>query len=247
MKNLFLGLSLLVLAAPSFAGSLQIDGDSSNVVDRAAAASFGSTKYDLSLTPVAMFQDDFSLKFISGAIAGSDLSTIYVGGAEAAQSIAGAMKDHSIAHSALVGAPDAATFCTLNNAAIIASDAAITCAAGSNADQVKITVPLKVAYQIKGSLALDVAALNEANATYEPLLNVKLGATSLAVSSAMAVIPEAQDMQAGAAGGNVASVGFAGAELDRVIDLSYELPFKGASFQSQRSSVIKLVALVRSL
>lgn len=248
MKNLFLGLSLLVLASTSFADSLQIDGDSSNVIDRASATSFDTAKYDLSLTPVAEFQDDFSLKFMSGAIVGSDLSTIYVGGAEAAQSIAGALKDHSIAHSALVGAPNATDFCALNNAAIKASDLLITCAPSISgvdaADKVKITVPMKVAYQVKGSLSLDVAALNEANGVYAPLLDVQLGGTAVAAS--MTIIPAAADMES-AAGGNIASVGFAGAEADRVIDLSYELPFKGAAFQSQRSSVIKLVALVKSL
>jgi hypothetical protein len=234
------------LAAPSFAGSLQLDGDSSNVVDRASAAAFGTAKYDLSLTPVVEFKDDFSLKFISGAIVGDTTSTIYVGGAEASQSIDGAKKDHAISHAALVGAPDAATFCQLNSAAIKLSDANISCAAGSDAASVKITVPMTVAYKIQGSLALDVAAMKEANSAYsEPLLKIKLGATDVADS--MTILPEAADMQAGSAGGDVASAGFSGANADRVIDLSYELPFKGTNFQSQRSSVIKLVALVRSL
>lgn len=260
MKKIFLGLSLMALVSNSYAvdHKLHIQGDSLNVVDRSSYAAMDAGAYDLGIEATATFQDNFELRFTSSAIQ-SDLSQIiYAGGPDAAKSKPGIKHDNGVDMLNLVGAADAATFCSLNDAKIKANASAAACAAhGVDADAAVITIPLDVAFLIQGSLQLDVAAMTEQGAgAAQPLQEVKLGADSLTAS--MTILNGAKDLKS-SAGGNIYSpglvaeataagiVGSAEVGTDKAIPLSFKLPFKGASFAAQRSSLVKIVGLVKSL
>lgn len=254
MKNLFLGLSLMVLATQSFAGELAITGDSTNITNagatapmtvvRTAISQFGTGAYDLSLAPSVDFKDQFDIKFISGILTSSS-EDISLGGADQAKAAPGLMHNQSFDSAGLVGAADAASFCSANAAQLASkvAGAGVSCVAGADIHSVKISIPLSVAYKIQGSMALDVAAMQEQGATgVNPLIDVKLG--DLLVANSMTVLNNAKDLGVGA---DIQSAGYGGLAADKDIHLSYEFPFKGPSFVSQRSSNIKLAVLVKSL
>jgi hypothetical protein len=240
MKKFILG--MVLFSGLASAAVVEVDGNSTTL-----RSGFGSTKYDLSLDAQVSFADEFKLAWSSDLISTGEQQDLKNGGLNSLAEIA---KTEGVKHVeyldliALQGAPDAASVCSLASNAAIFSAAHVICEAGTSADDIKISAPIHVDYSIKGSIQLDVYAMSEASAAaVEPLNSLKLGADLLGAS--MAALSDASAMKS--AGGDIGTPMFAGLAAVKEIPLSFEVPFKGASFKSQRANVIKMAVVAASL
>lgn len=240
MKKFILG--MVLFSGLASAAVVQVDGNSQTL-----RSGFGTAKYDLSIDAQVQFTDEFHLAWSSDIITTGEQQDLKNGNLNAQNQIA---KTEGVKHLEyldlinLQGGPDAASVCSLAANAAIFSAKHVVCAAGTSADDIKISAPIHVDYSIKGSIQLDVYAMSEASlAAAEPLNQLKLGSDLLGAS--MVSLSGASAMKS--AGGDIGTPMFLGTAAVKEIELSFEVPFKGASFKSQRASVIKMAVVAASL
>lgn len=241
MKKVLLGLALLSSMSLQ-AGVVEIIGDSTTL---RPISTFDATKYDIGIETTLSFEDEFKLKWSSLVISASGASHDLLLPANAGKVLGGALDYHNIDLDGLKGAADANTFCAVNAAVFTAAN--VTCAVVAGApDLFSVSAPITVDYAIKGSIELDVVAMRDVHpVAADGLLALKLGSQELTTS--MVALVDAQDMKVGLAGGDIASLGYAGIEPSKNIDLSFQVPFKGTQFKNQRGEIVKMAVVASSL
>lgn len=145
----------------------------------------------------------------------------------------------------LQGTSSPSSFCNspVNMQSITQNNA--ICGTSTDYNMVKITFPMIMGYNINSNVQIDIAGVSSTDPVVgDPLLNVKVGDSIL--TSSMGYIDSLSYIHP-IVNGAISSAAFAGIEPDKNANISFEVPYKGNNFKSDRKSIVKLLILIKPI
>lgn len=156
----------------------------------------------------------------------------------------GIQTDNYLNISNLKGASTPTSFCQNTFNSSVFSTYNILCSVGFSNDIIKLSIPFIMDYDIDPSLSLSIGVISQNNpAILDPLLNIKFGNSN--VSESYTLISEFSNIFN--LNNNIKTIGYGGSNASINANFSFEIPFKGSQFKSERSSIIKIITIIESV